>query len=65
MILKIRIGFYFHDIMKIEVFDFNDILINEKLWQNNLVYNNYKTVIGASPLRIRFDKVNGFIKVYN
>ena len=26
---------------------------------------SYKTLIGAKPLRIRFDKVDGFIKDYN
>ena len=25
----------------------------------------YKTLIGAKPLRIRFDKVNGFIRIYD
>ena len=25
----------------------------------------YKTLIGAKPLHIRFDKVDGFIRVYN
>ena len=65
MILKIRISYYFHDILKIEDFDFNNILINEKSYENNLVYNTYKSVIATNPLRIRFDKVNGFIRVYN
>ena len=47
--LKIRISYYFHDILKIEDFDFNNILINEKSYENNLVYNTYKTVIATNP----------------
>ena len=31
-----------------------------------MVYEiSYKTLFGSKPLRIRFDKVNGFIRVYN
>ena len=33
---------------------------------NILGYNiSYKNSIDAEPLRIRFDKVNGFIRVYD
>ena len=31
-----------------------------------LVYNiSYKTLINAKPVRIRFDKIDGFIRVYD
>ena len=31
-----------------------------------MIYNiSYKTLIGAKPLRIRFDKVDGFVSVYD
>ena len=31
-----------------------------------MLYNiSYKTLIGAKPLRISFDKVNGFTRVYD
>ena len=31
-----------------------------------MVYNiSYKTLIGAKPMRIKFDKVDGFIRVYD
>ena len=31
-----------------------------------LIYNaSNKTLIGAKPLRIKFDKINGFIWIYN
>ena len=34
--------------------------------RNNLIYEiSYKTLIGVKPLRIKFDKVDGFIKVYD
>ena len=37
---------------------------NEKPNKNILIYDiSYKTLIGAKPLRIRFDKINGFIRV--
>ena len=40
--------------------------MDEKSHKNTLVYDiSYKTFIGAKPLRIRFDKVDGFIRVYN
>ena len=58
--------YYFDDITKIEDFDFDNILINERSYENILVYNiSCKTLIGAKPLCIRFDKVDGFIAVYN
>ena len=47
-------------------FDFNNILFDEKSYENILIYNiSYKTLIGAKPLRTRFDKVDGFIRVYD
>ena len=34
--------------------------------KNILVYDiSYKTSTGAKPLRIRFDKIDGFIKIHN
>ena len=56
----------FHDIIKIEDFDFENILLDEKLYENTLVYNfSYNNLIGAKPLRIRIDKVDGFIRIYD
>ena len=41
------------------------MLIDEKSNENILVYNiSYKTLIDAKPLRIRFDKADGFIRIY-
>ena len=52
--------------MKIEEFDFENILlISERSFKNVLVYNiSYKTLIGTKPL-CRFNKVDGYIRVYD
>ena len=56
----------FDDIIKIEDFNLDNILIAEKTYKNILVYNiSYKTLIGAKPLLVRFDKADGFIRVYD
>ena len=49
-------------------FDFNDILLDEKLYkekdENILFYGiSQKTLTNEKPLSIRFNKINGFIKV--
>ena len=50
--------------IKTEDFNHHNILIDEKSYQNILGYNIlYKTFIAAKPLRIRFDKIDGFIIV--
>ena len=56
----------FDSIIKFEDFVFDDIIIDEKSYENILVYNiSYKTLIGAKPLCFRLVKIDGFIKVYN
>ena len=41
-------------------------MLNEKSYENILVYGiSCKTMTGAKPLRIRFDKVDGFVRVYD
>ena len=53
-------------IIKTEDFDFDNILLDEKSYENILNYEiSYKTLIGSKPLRVRFDKVHGFIRVYD
>ena len=45
---------------------FNETLLNEKLHKKTLIYDvSYKIFMGKKPLRIRFAKINWFIKVYN
>ena len=68
--IKNRMCFYFDDIVKFcdRDIEFSDILLDEKLYkekrENVLIYDiSYKTSTGAKPLRIRLDKIDGFIKV--
>ena len=62
--IKNRMCHYFEDIIKTEDFNLDNILIDEKSYKNLSVYNIlYKTLIDTKPLRIRFDKIDGFIRV--
>ena len=64
--IKYRTCYYFDDIIKIEDFNFDNILIDEKSYENIFVYDiSYKTLIGAKPMCISFDKVNGFSRFYD
>ena len=64
--IKNRTCYYFDDIIKIEDFDLDNILVDEKSYENILVSNiSYKSLIYSKPLRIRFDKIDGFIRVYD
>ena len=37
-----------------------------KQYENILIYDiSYKTFMGSKPLRIRFDKIGGFIKIHD
>ena len=57
---------YFDDINKIEDFDIDNMLLDQKSYENNLVYNiSCKNLISAKHLSIRFDKVGRFIRVYD
>ena len=52
--IKNRTCYHINDIITIEDFHFSNVLINEKSYENILVYDiSYKTLIGAKPLRIR------------
>ena len=45
-----RTCYYFDDIIKIEDFNLDKMLIDEKSYENILVYNiSYKTLIDAKP----------------
>ena len=51
--IKNRACYYFNDIIKIEDFDLDNILIDKKSYKNILVYNiSYKSLIDSKPLRI-------------
>ena len=54
--------YYFDDKINGTKINFSNILLDKKLYKNILIYNMlYKTPTGPKPLRIRFDKVDGFI----
>ena len=64
--IKNRTCYYFDDIFKLEDFDLDNILIYEKSYEDILIYDiSYKTLIGSKPLRIRFDKTDGIIRIYD
>ena len=49
-----------------EDFDFDDVLIDEKLHENILICDiSYNTLIGLRALRIRFDKIDAFFRIYD
>ena len=54
--------YYFDVIIRVEDIDFFNILLEEKSYENILIYDiSYKTFMGAKPLRIRFDEAYGVI----
>ena len=53
-------------IIKLNDFDLDNILIDEKSHNNILIYDIlWKTLIDPKPLRIRFSKIYGLIKIYD
>ena len=52
--------YYFDYITKLEDFIIDKILVDEKSHKNILIYD-----ISSNPLRIRFDKIDGFIRIYD
>ena len=57
--------YYFDDIIKFQDFDLDNILTDEKPYENIFVYNiSYNTLIGVKSLHIRFNKMDGVIRVY-
>ena len=64
--IKNGTSYYFDDLIQLEDFDTNNILIDEKSHENILVHDiSYKTLIDPKPLLIRFDKIDGFIWIYD
>ena len=63
---KNRTCYYFVDTIRIKDIDFDNILLDEKSYENILTHDiSYKTFMGTKPLRIRFDKVDEFMKNFN
>ena len=62
--IKNRICYYFDDIITDRDYYSVDILLDKKICKNISVYDvSYKTSTGPKPLRIRFNKIDGFIRV--
>ena len=72
--IKNRTCYYFDNVMRawdidVEI-DFSDISLEEKLYKENneniLIHEiSYKSSTDAKPLLIRYDKIDGFIKIHN
>ena len=55
--------YHFDDTVNINDIDLNNILIDEKSYENILIYDvSYKTLYNVKPLRIIFNKVDEYIK---
>ena len=60
--IKNRVCYYFDDIIIGTKFNFNNILLDKKFYENILIYKiSYKTPTDPKPSRIRLDKINGLI----
>ena len=58
--------YYFDHIIKLEVVDLDNVLIDENSHENILIYDiSFKALIVSKPLRIEFDKIDRFIKIYD
>ena len=68
--IKNRTCYYFDDIIKLGDFDIDNILIDKKshilIILIILIYGiSYKTLSLSKHLRIRLDKIDGFIRIYD
>ena len=60
--IKNRVCYYFDDTINGTKINFSNILLGKKLYENISVYNiSYKIATGPKSLRIRFNKIDGFI----
>ena len=64
--IKDRTCYYFDDIMEVSAVYSGNTLLDKKTYKDILIYDiSYKTFMGLNPLRIRFHKIDGFIKIYD
>ena len=62
--IKNRTCYYFDGIIEDADIYFSDFSLDEKLYEKNSVSDiPHKTSTGLKSLHIRFDKINGFIRV--
>ena len=60
--IKNCVRYYFDVIINVTKINFGSILLIKKLYENISAYNiSYKSPTCPKPLRIKFDKINGFI----
>ena len=61
--IKNRTCYHFDEIFKLKDFDLDNVLKDEKSYENILIYDiSYKTLMAPKLLSIRFD---GFIRIYD
>ena len=64
--IKNRTCYSFDDIIKLEDFGFDNIFLDEESYERILIYNiSYKSLIDATWSCIRFDEIDGFIRIYD
>ena len=64
--IKNQTCYYFDDIIKLKDFHLDSILINKNSNENTLIYDtSFKTLIGSKSLQIRFDKIDGIIRIFD
>ena len=62
--IKNHTCYYFDDIIRLEDFDLENFLIDKNSHENILIHDiSYKTLINSKLLSIRFDKIDGFIRI--
>ena len=60
--IKNRVCYYCNDIINGTKINFSNILLEKNLYENISVYIiSYKTPTGSKPLRVRLNKIDGFI----
>ena len=60
--IKNHVCYYLDDVINGTKINFGNNVLDKKLYENYSVYNiSYKTSTGRKPLRIRFDKIDGFL----
>ena len=58
--------YYFDDIMAVRDIYSGNIFLDGKLYKNILIYGiSYKSFMGLKLLCICFDKIDGFLKIYD
>ena len=58
--------YYSDDMIKLEDLDIDNIITDEKSHENILIYDiSYKTLTGLKPLRTRFNKIGGLIRIFD